>query len=142
MQHTTWHVECRRVRLMERVEEVLDNCRQDFEPSEWPTVSIPFRRPARCGPGTQLSPGADVGRANPVPVQMLAGRTQSRCRCGQGKLSPVADVGGASPVPVQMWAGRAQSRCRCVNMYRPSSYPLYSSSRCHGPALDSPMART
>jgi hypothetical protein len=45
------------------------------------------------------SPGADVGGASPVPVQMWAGRVQSRCRCGR--------------VPVQMWAGRAQSRCRC-----------------------------
>jgi hypothetical protein len=36
----------------------------------------------RCGQGDP-SPGADVARASPVPVQMWQGRAQSRCRCGQ-----------------------------------------------------------
>ena len=33
------------------------------------------------------SPGADVGGVSPVPVQMWAGRAQSRCRCGRGEPS-------------------------------------------------------
>jgi hypothetical protein len=60
-------------------------------------------------------PGADsVGGVSPVPVQMWAGRAQSRRRCGKGEPSPGADVvgmspcpgadvGRVSPVPVQMW---------------------------------------
>jgi hypothetical protein len=40
------------------------------------------------------SPGADVGRTSPVPVQMW-----------EGEPSPGADVGRTSPVPVRMWAG-------------------------------------
>ena len=45
----------------------------------------------RCGQGrpSPISPGADVARVSPVPVQMWRGRAQS--------------------VPAQMWQGRAQS---------------------------------
>ena len=45
---------------------------------------------------------------SPVPMQMWAGRAQSRCRCGRDEPSPRADVCGASPVPAQMWAESAQ----------------------------------
>ena len=55
------------------------------------------------------SPGADVARASPVPVQMRHGRAQSRCRCGRGEPSPGADMARrVRPVPVQMRPG-------CVN---------------------------
>jgi hypothetical protein len=37
------------------------------------------------------------GGASPVPVQMWAGRAQSRCRCGRGEPSPSADVGRGEP---------------------------------------------
>jgi hypothetical protein len=68
--------------------------------------------PAPCT-ADEPSPGADVGGASPVPVQMSQGRAQSRRRCGRGEPSHGADVGGASPVPAQMWPGCvAAARCR------------------------------
>jgi hypothetical protein len=51
------------------------------------------------------SPGADVGRTSPVPVQTWDGRAQSRCRCGRGMPGPGSDTGGVSPVSVQTWEG-------------------------------------
>ena len=55
--------------------------------------------------------GTDGMGASPVPVQMWAGRAQSRCRCGRGEPGPGADVAGASPVLVQMWQGVPAGLC-------------------------------
>ncbi len=56
-----------------------------------------------CGRG-EPSPGADVGGASPVPVQMWAGEPSPGADVG-GRAQTAADAGGAGPVLVQMWAG-------------------------------------
>jgi hypothetical protein len=67
--------------------------------------------------GSEPSPGADVGRASPVPVQMWAGMSPVLVQMWAG-VSPVPMqmttwggpsprrrcCSGVSPVPVQMWA--------------------------------------
>ena len=59
------------------------------------------------------SPGADVARASPVPVQMWQGWAQSRRICGQGEPSLGADV-----------ARLAMSRRRCGEP--PSTVVVYA----------------
>jgi hypothetical protein len=54
----------------------------DSKARDGPT-EITTRVPAQMLEG-EPSPGADVGGASPVPVQMWEGRAQSRRRCGSG----------------------------------------------------------
>ena len=84
--------------------------------TRWHTGTVQDAR-CRCGRG-EPSPGADVARASPVPVQMWQGRARSRCRCGRGEPGPGADVAGASrptEAPLRLGARTVQECARRVH---------------------------